>query len=150
MEIIELAPGDERLTAVFPVIKELREHLSEHDFDALYETGHSGGYRIAAVFDGDECRACAGYRLVTNFVSGRHVYVDDLVTAERWRSHGYGRLLNKYLVELARSEGCTSVQLDSATPRAKAHRFYFRERYTITAFHFTRLLRPGTGDDAHD
>ena len=60
--------------------------------------------------------------------------MDDLVTAEAWRSHGYGRLLNKYLVELARKEGCGSVQLDSGHPPAsKAHRFYFRERYTISA-----------------
>lgn len=142
MEIVELAPGDERLAAVFPVMKELREDLSERDFDKGYAADHPAGYRIAALFDGDECRACAGYRLLTNFVSGRHMYIDDLVTADRWRSSGYGRLLNKYLLELARNEGCGSVQLDSATHRRKAHRFYFRERYTITAFHFARPVRP--------
>ena len=96
------------------------------------------GYRIAAVFDGDECRACAGYRVMTNLVSGRNVYVDDLVTSEQWRSHGYGRLLNKYLVGVAKKEGCTSVQLDSATHRREAHRFYFRERYSIFSFHFVQ------------
>lgn len=150
VEIVELPPGDSRLTTVYPVMRELRSDLSEEEFHNLYAAGHEDGYRIAAIFDGDECRACAGYRLVTNFVSGRYLYVDDLVTAERWRSHGYGRLLNKYLVELARSEDCTSVQLDSATHRAKAHRFYFRERYTITAFHFARLLRQPKEGDAHD
>src|SRR5437763_10180779 len=141
VDIVELPPGDARLTTVYPVMRELRSDLSEEEFHDRYAAGHEDGYRIAAIFDGDECRACAGYRLVTNFVSGRHLYVDDLVTAERWRSHGYGRLLNKYLVELARGEDCSSVQLDSATQRAKAHRFYFRERYTITSFHFVRLLR---------
>jgi GNAT superfamily N-acetyltransferase len=140
MEIIELPPGDERLSAVYPVMRELRDHLTEDEFEQHYEAGHANGYRIAALFDGDECRACAGYRLLTNFVSGRHIYIDDLVTAEHWRSHGYGRLLNKYLVELARNERCTSVQLDSATHRHDAHRFYFRERYSITAFHFARVL----------
>jgi GNAT superfamily N-acetyltransferase len=77
---------------------------------------------------------------MTNLVSGFHMYVDDLVTAEQWRSHGYGRLLNKYLVDHARKEGCTSVQLDSATHRRDAHRFYFRERYTISAFHFAHAF----------
>jgi GNAT superfamily N-acetyltransferase len=67
------------------------------------------------------------------------MYVDDLVTAEQWRSHGYGRLLNEYLVGVAKKERCTSVQLDSATHRTQAHRFYFRERYTISSFHFVRL-----------
>ena len=141
MEIVELDPGDARLEDVYPVMHELRTDLSKADFKAIYEAAHPLGYRIAAVFDGDECRAAAGYRLLTNFVSGRHIYVDDLVTAEQWRSHGYGRLLNRYLVELARKEGCGSVQLDSATHRIKAHRFYFRERYTISAFHFTRVIR---------
>ena len=141
MEIVELAPEDERLTAVYPVMQELRDELSEEQFQERYSAGHPDGYRLAALFDGDECRAAAGYRLATNFVSGRHMYVDDLVTAGTWRSHGYGRLLNKYLVELARNEGCASVQLDSNTQRRNAHRFYFREGYVITSFHFGRETR---------
>ncbi len=119
---------------------ELRTHLDEEQFNRLYAATHGDGYRIAAMFEGDECRACAGYRLMTNLVSGRHIYIDDLVTAERWRSRGYGRLLNGYLTELARNEKCTSVQLDSATKRRDAHRFYFRERYSIFSFHFVRVL----------
>jgi GNAT superfamily N-acetyltransferase len=142
VEIVELGPGDARLKTVYPVMRELRTELSEEEFNARYEAGHPDGYRLAGVFDGDECRAAAGYRIITNFVSGRHLYVDDLVTAETWRSHGYGRLLNKYLVELARGESCTSVQLDSNVRRHEAHRFYFRERYSISAFHFVRLVAP--------
>jgi len=140
MGIVELGPGDERLKAVSPVMRELRPHLDEEEFKRLYGVCHPQGYRVAALFDGDECRACAGYRLITNLISGRHMYVDDLVTAERWRSHGYGRLLNDYLVELARNNGCTSIHLDSATHRREAHRFYFRERYSIFSFHFVRIF----------
>jgi GNAT superfamily N-acetyltransferase len=141
MEIVELAPGDERLAALYPVMRELRTELSEEQFHSRYIAGNAEGYRMVGLFDGDECRAAAGYRFLTNFVSGYHVYIDDLVTAERWRSHGYGRLLNKYILELARKESCTSVQLDSNVRRSEAHRFYFRERYFITAFHFVVPLR---------
>ena len=140
VEIVELPPRDEALAQVYPVMQELRTELSEKEFEERYAAGHAEGYRIAAVFDGGACRAAAGYRILTNFVSGRHIYVDDLVTAEQWRSHGYGRMLNEHLVELARRESCTSVQLDSNVRRSKAHRFYFRERYTIAAFHFVRPL----------
>jgi GNAT superfamily N-acetyltransferase len=122
------------------VIRELRTELSDEEFRARYAAGHERGYRIAAVFDGDECRAAAGYRLFTNFVDGKHLYIDDLVTAKRWRSHGYGRLLNKYLMELARKERCACIKLDSGVQRRDAHRFYFRERYTITSFHFKQAL----------
>ena len=140
MSVVEVGPGDDRLAAVFEVMKELRTHLSLEQFRDGYERAQPEGYRVAAVFDGDECRAVAGYRLMHNLVSGFHIYVDDLVTGERWRSHGYGRELNDYLVDVARREGCASVQLDSATYRRDAHRFYFRERYSIWSFHFVRPL----------
>jgi GNAT superfamily N-acetyltransferase len=146
MEIVEVAPGDERLASVFGVMRELRPHLDEPEFNRRYDVSYPKGYRVVGIFDGDECRACAGYRLMTNLVSGHHMYVDDLVTAEQWRSRGYGRLLNKYLLELARGERCTSVQLDSNTRRVDAHRFYFRERYAISAFHFVQPLRAEDSD----
>jgi GNAT superfamily N-acetyltransferase len=138
MEIVELPPGDERLEAVWPVMQELRTELSEEELNSLYEAGHADGYRIAAVFDGDECRAAAGFRVSVSFVSGKYLYIDDLVTGERWRSQGYGHALNDYLLGIARDEGCKTVELDSNVRRQDAHRFYFRERYVITAFHFGR------------
>ena len=140
-EVLDLRPGDGRLRAVYPVMRELRPDLTEEEFNAIYAAEHPHGFRVAAVFDGDECRATAGYRLMTNFVSGRYLYVDDLVTAEAWRSKGYGRLLNEFLIGVAEREGCGSVQLDSNVRRQNAHRFYFRERYVVTAFHFGRLVR---------
>jgi GNAT superfamily N-acetyltransferase len=141
VDISEVAPDDPRLSQVFEVMKELRTHLTIEQFRDGYARAVPEGYRVAAVFDGDECRAVAGYRLMHNLVSGYHMYVDDLITGERWRSHGYGRRLNDYLVDVARREGCASVQLDSATYRREAHRFYFRERYAIWSYHFVRPLQ---------
>jgi GNAT superfamily N-acetyltransferase len=140
LTIAEIAPGDERLPAVFEVMRELRTHLSLEDFKRLYEQAYPEGYRVAAVFDDGEARAVAGYRIITNLVSGKHMYVDDLVTADRWRSQGYGRRLNEYLVDTARSADCESIQLDSAVHRGDAHRFYFREQYRVTSFHFGRYF----------
>jgi len=97
VEFVEVAPGDERLPAVFEVMRQLRDQRTDDQLNELYATGYPDGYRVAGLFDDGECRAAAGYRVATNFVSGRHLYVDDLVTGERWRSHGYGRALNEYL-----------------------------------------------------
>jgi GNAT superfamily N-acetyltransferase len=140
VEIVELPPGDRRLEAVYPVMRELRTDLSETQFAERYAAGHVDGYRIAALLEQGQCLAAAGYRVFTNFVSGRHLYIDDLVTTASSRSAGYGRRLNDYLVELARRQECTSVQLDSNVRRHDAHRFYFRERYVITSFHFGRYV----------
>jgi hypothetical protein len=45
------------------------------------------------------------------------------------------------LNEIARVRGCDYLGLDSGTQRQKAHRFYFREGLTITAFHFVKPLK---------
>jgi GNAT superfamily N-acetyltransferase len=140
LNVVEVPPGDDRLPAVYEVMRELRTHLSLDEFRELYEQAAPEGYRVAAVFDGEDPRAVAGYRIMTNLISGRHMYIDDLVTAARWRSHGYGRALNEYLVERARTEGCRSIQLDSGVHRGDAHRFYFREQYRVTSFHFGRYF----------
>lgn len=42
----------------------------------------------------------------------------------------------------ARALECDSVMLASATWRVDAHRFYFRERYSVGAFLFDKKLRP--------
>lgn len=138
MDFVELTPSHERLAAVYPVMNELRTELSEQAFRDLYAEGYEQGYRVVALFDQGECRAAAGYHLTHGFLHGRFMYVDDLVTAAAYRSKGYGRALNEHLVEVARAAGCNNVQLDSGTQRTDAHRFYLRERYDITSFHFSR------------
>ncbi len=140
VEFVEVGPGDPRLDDVYPVLHELRTQLTPEAFRATYRDGYPLGYRVVALFDEGECRAVAGYHLTHGFLHGRFMYVDDLVTAARWRSRNYGRRLNEHLLETARAAGCSKVQLDSGTERTEAHRFYLRERYSITSFHFSRDL----------
>ena len=60
---------------------------------------------------------------------------------QRWdRSHGLGRALLAELHQRARAADCHLLDLDSATHRADAHRFYMRERMSIGAFHFIAQL----------
>jgi GNAT superfamily N-acetyltransferase len=114
--------------------------MSLEDFRATYEAGFEGGYRVVGLFDEGAYRAAAGFHITYGFLHGRFMYIDDLVTTSEHRSKGYGRKLNEHLVDLARREGCNSVQLDSGTHRTDAHRFYLRERYDITSFHFVRKI----------
>ncbi len=140
IEFVEAGPDDQRLDEIHPVMRELRTELSLQGFRDIYREGHPLGYRVVGLFDQGECRAAAGYHLTHGFLHGRFMYIDDLVTAARWRSKNYGRALNDHLAETARAAGCSKVQLDSGTQRCDAHRFYFRERYSITSFHFSRDL----------
>lgn len=135
--IRELGTGDADIETVFPVINELRDQLSLGTFSARYRGMHQeDGYRIVALFVGDQCRAAAGYRVILNLAHGRSLYVDDLVTAAQWRSHGYGAALLGYLVDLARERGLDAVRLDSGIQREDAHRFYEREGFAYVSKHF--------------
>ncbi|MFE4633547.1 GNAT family N-acetyltransferase [Streptomyces sp. NPDC056773] len=144
MKIIDLEPGDPRLAAVLPVLRELRPHLTEDLFHDVYAEGHRQGLRFTAAFADDgnaeRCLGVAGWRVVVNTSTLRMLYVDDLVAAEAERSAGVGRALLTRLEERARELGCHELSLDSGTQRTEAHRFYFRERLTVTAFHFDKQL----------
>jgi GNAT superfamily N-acetyltransferase len=71
---------------------------------------------------------------------GKFMYVDDLVTDDAVRSHGYGEQMFAWLKEVARTEGCRMLDLDSGVQRMAAHRFYFRQRMTIASYHFSLPL----------
>lgn len=98
------------------------------------------GARIIQLADGEEVRAIAVWRAFLTTYCGRRFEIDDLVTAEDHRSKGYGATLMKALERKARSLSCETVMLASATRRVDAHRFYFRERYAIEAFLFSKRL----------
>ena len=70
----------------------------------------------------------------------RELYIDDLITDERVRSRGLGRQLLDWLKEAARTERCTEVHLDSRVHRQAAHRFYEREGFAKTCYHFVAVL----------
>lgn len=93
-----------------------------------------------ALTEGGRVRAVAGYRLMEMLYCGRILYIDDLVTDERVRSRGLGRQLLEWLKEAARAQRCTEVQLDSRVHREAAHRFYEREGFAKTCYHFAAAL----------
>ncbi len=143
VEIVELEPGDPRLREALEVMGQLRDARSTDELERLFVEGRArGGYRLMALYCGGECRAVAGFRVTTNLAHGRHLYVDDLVTLERWRSQCYGEWLEQRLREVARNEGCGQIRLDSGVQRSSAHRFYFRRGYAIESFNFGAALEP--------
>jgi GNAT superfamily N-acetyltransferase len=58
---------------------------------------------------------------------GRRAWVEDLVVHADARSEGHGGALLTVAREFARERGCTHLELDTATARTDAQRFYARE-----------------------
>ncbi|NOT00385.1 MAG: GNAT family N-acetyltransferase [Phycisphaerales bacterium] len=139
--MIRLAETDEDRRRCFPVMVQLRPLLTQQSFvDQAGRQSANGGYRLAMLEDGGRVRAVAGFRVTENLFSGRHVYVDDLVTDESVRSNGLGGQLFDWLVEHAKSEGCVRFELDSGVQRGGAHRFYFQKRMHISSYRFRMEL----------
>ena len=135
---VEIAPArsDAEILDCFDVMALLRPHLARDQFVTRVRTQMEGGYQLASLRDDGVVRATAGYRLLDQLAHGKVLYVDDLVTAEPDRSKGYGNALFDWLVEQAKALGMDELQLDSGVQRFGAHRFYFRKRMHIAAYHF--------------
>lgn len=148
MPHIALAETDEEILGCHAVMAQLRPHVPLDTFVARVRQMQSEGFCLAYLSEGALVRAIAGYRVLNQLVSGRVLYVDDLVTDENLRSVGHGAALLAWLQDRARTEGCEYLELDSGVHRAGAHRFYFRHGLTIIAYHFrsgplqTRALPP--------
>jgi GNAT superfamily N-acetyltransferase len=139
--VIKEALTDAEISATFPVMRQLRSHLAEDEYLETITCMRRSGYRLAAAVTGDgKVRCVAGYRIVEFLAYGKFLYVDDLVTAEDTRSLGYGKRMLDWLADVAREEGCESLQLDSGVQRHEAHRFYFREGMKISSYHFAMAL----------
>lgn len=137
---VRLATSDDGIARCFPVMRELRPHLTEAEFVPTVRRQQADGYALAYLEEGREIRALAGFRLLENLVSGPLLYVDDLVTAASERSRGHGKVLLDWITERARSAGCRYLELDSGVQRFHAHRFYMTNRMIISAHHFVLKL----------
>ena len=117
--------------------RQLRPAL-EADYPAQIERLIPEGARLAQVVDDGQVRAIALWRVFETTYCGWRLEIEDLVSGEAHRSKGYGAAMLRWLHDQAVALGCPTTTLISGTHRTRAHRFYFREGYAITAFPFVR------------
>ena len=124
------------LAAAESVHRQLRPQLPPGYVARMQEVFAGGGEMAVCVVDG-KVAGITVFRVLEKTFTGRELYCDDLVTDERQRSTGVGHALIAYMEEVAKARKCDAFTLDSGTQREQAHKFYFREGMTVTAFHFT-------------
>ena len=136
----KFATTDSEINNCFEVMLELRPHLQRENFLKTVRSMEPQGYRLVFIEEHDEVVAVAGYRISTNLFMGKHLYVDDLVTVNNARSKGYGEQMIIWLRAQALEADCCYFHLDSGTHRGQAHKFYFKQGFTIASYHFSELL----------
>lgn len=122
--IVKMLVTDEEVKKAYPVMNQLRTHLTEAQYLELYATMHKQGYHLIGLEVDDTLVAVAGVNILTNFYNLKFLFVYDLVTVESERSKGYGEQLMNFIHEYAKNQGCSHVTLESALHRTEAHRFY--------------------------
>jgi GNAT superfamily N-acetyltransferase len=136
----KLAKTDNEIEKCFEVMSELRTHLVKENFLSTVRDMEVEGYKLAFIEAKGAVVAVAGYRISTNLFMGKHLYVDDLVTSSKSRSNGYGETIVMWLRDEAKSNNCNFYHLDSGSHRGLAHKFYFKQGFTIASFHFSEQL----------
>src|SRR5688572_7721327 len=126
----------ELLAAAESVHRQLRPQLPP-DYVARMKEVFASGAEMAVATVGGQVAGITVFRVLEKTYSGRELYCDDLVTDENRRSTGVGHALISYMEQVVRERACDTFALDSGTQRQQAHKFYFREGMTVTAFHFT-------------
>ena len=139
---IHFASTPESIARCYAVMRELRPALvSAEEFVARVQQQQAEGFQLAFLERQGQIVTVAGFRVQHLLVSGLTLYVDDLVTADAFRSQGNGKAMLDWLIAYARERGCDTFSLDSGTHRREAHAFYFREDMRISSFHFVLPLK---------
>jgi ribosomal protein S18 acetylase RimI-like enzyme len=127
----------------YDLMKELRPNLeSPDDFVGQWRRQTAEGYQLIGLWEGNIPYALAGYRVQENFIHGRFLYVDDLITDEQERGMGLGASLIYALKVKASVEGCNKLVLDTGMSNFLAQRFYFRHGLLAKALRFYFGLHP--------
>jgi GNAT superfamily N-acetyltransferase len=121
-EIKEVAADE--LKKAFPIVRQLRTHLTVDDYIELTQSMMADGYRIFCLFDDGEIVSYAGIAILTNLYYGKHIWVYELVTDETKRGKGYGKRLLSYLEKYGKDNALNCIALSSGLQREDAHRFY--------------------------
>jgi GNAT superfamily N-acetyltransferase len=134
---VTLLESDAEIENVCDVLLQLRPAFSRETLIQQVKDQREQGFQLAYIEAGGEVLCVAGFVLGMKLGWGKHIYVDDLVTAERHRSTGAGAAMIAWLKQHARRSGCSQLHLDSGVQRFAAHKFYLREGFNIGGHHFS-------------
>ena len=141
IRIIDM-PDDDLLLRAQDVYRQLRPHLPEDGksfLGQIRDICRTGPARVLIATSNDtaaEILGVAAYRVTHTAMHSEHIYCDDLVTNEASRSAGVGRALINHMKKEASNLDIHRLVLDSGCQRGRAHKFYYREGFTINRFGF--------------
>lgn len=124
----------------YQVMKELRAHLNYEDFLRLYNQAHQNeGYQLVTAKQDNKIVGLMGYRILHDFVHGKHLYIDDLVATAKYRSKGIGSALLLYAEKLAAQNGCKKLRLCTGIDNEAGKKFYEKNAWLQKAVVYKKV-----------
>jgi len=136
---VKIAKTDSELLKLSGILLEFRSSFNQNQdkLVAQIKEQQENGYQLAYVESENRVLCICGFVVGLKLAWGKHIYVDDLVTDERYRSKGAGRFAIDWLKSYAKEIGCSQIHLDAGVQRFPAHRFYLREAFNLASHHFS-------------
>jgi ribosomal protein S18 acetylase RimI-like enzyme len=119
------AVTDELVAAFERLIPQLSKSNPAPTRAELQEMVDAPGTHVLVARDGEEILGSLTL-VVFRIPTGMRAWIEDVVVDEAARGKGAGEALNQFALELARSQGCKTVDLTSRPSREAANRLYQR------------------------
>ncbi len=130
------------IPSIYPLVHLNNPHITKPIFTRRLKDMIPFGYHIVAAFDGARMVAISGFWLRSRFWCGRQLDIDNFFVHPKYRNSGLGARMVKLLDARAKAEKCDLIVLDCYVDYFRTHRFYQREGFVTTGYHFTKV--PGT------
>jgi len=138
-EVREIRVGE--LQNAYPIVRQLRKHLSMDDFIELARQMMGNGYRAFCLFTNGKIVAYTGIAVLTNLYYGKHIWVYELVVDEALQGKGYGKQMLSFVEQYAKDNSISCIALSSGLEKVSAHKFYEKSmNYKTTSNVFVKIL----------
>ncbi len=132
--------SESEMLGQYYLLNQLNNKLSGPDYKRMLKDMLVHGYRMAGAYEDNKCIGLSGFWISTKLYCDKYVEMDNVVIDKDHRSKGVGKILCDWIQKEAKKLGCRTVILDAYAENRDAHRFYYREGFVITGFHFTKKL----------
>ncbi|WP_143822170.1 GNAT family N-acetyltransferase [Mucilaginibacter pedocola] len=121
---IENITADSLLDA-FGLLKQLRQHIKFEEFIIIYKLAQQANqYTLVGAYEDGILIGLMGYRILHDYVHGKHLYIDDLVVDGAHRGRGISKALLAYAENIAAKLDCNGLRLSTGIAHTTGIKFY--------------------------
>lgn len=136
MDILEIN-NDKEILECFSILEQLIGEMDRWDFLSITKRKYKVWYKLIVLKNGDKIVSLIWVRPYEYYWCWKFLVVDDFVTDISNRNQWYWWMLFDWIINYAKSNNFSQIQLDSNIKLKDAHRFYIKNWLTFSHKHFS-------------